>query len=294
MIRDVTGLNESRDASTPDVNALVGVQKLAAANSNVATRHILQAGLYLTLKTCENIALRVNDSLMFPLTRMALINSITNFNTQTLDELMTVNLHDFGIFIELEPDEEEKSKLEENIQTALRTQSINLEDAIDIRQVNNLKLANQLLRKKRKEKQEEQQESKMAEIEAQGQAQSETAERSALAEMQKQEALTSSKVQIEQAKAQFEMEKLQTEAKIKRELMGLEFDYQMQLAKLASQGVTQKEKEIEDRKDNRTKLQATQQSEMITQRKQDGLPINFESAGNDNLGGIGLEQFNPQ
>ena len=294
MIRDVTGLNESRDASTPDVNALVGVQKLAAANSNVATRHILQAGLYLTLKTCENIALRVNDSLMFPLTRMALINSITNFNTQTLDELMTVNLHDFGIFIELEPDEEEKSKLEENIQTALRTQSINLEDAIDIRQVNNLKLANQLLRKKRKEKQEEQQESKMAEIEAQGQAQSETAERSALAEMQKQEALTSSKVQIEQAKAQFEMQKLQTEAKIKRELMGLEFDYQMQLAKLASQGVTQKEKEIEDRKDNRTKLQATQQSEMITQRKQDGLPINFESAGNDNLGGIGLEQFNPQ
>jgi hypothetical protein len=294
MIRDVTGLNESRDASTPDVNALVGVQKLAAANSNVATRHILQAGLYLTLKTCENIALRVNDSLMFPLTRMALINSITNFNTQTLDELMTVNLHDFGIFIELEPDEEEKSKLEENIQTALRTQSINLEDAIDIRQVNNLKLANQLLRKKRKEKQEEQQESKMAEIEAQGQAQSETAERSALAEMQKQEALTSSKVQIEQAKAQFEMEKLQTEAKVKRELMGLEFDYQMQLAKLASQGVTQKEKEIEDRKDNRTKLQATQQSEMITQRKQDGLPINFESAGNDNLGGIGLEQFNPQ
>ena len=294
MIRDVTGLNESRDASTPDVNALVGVQKLAAANSNVATRHILQAGLYLTLKTCENIALRVNDSLMFPLTRMALINSITNFNTQTLDELMTVNLHDFGIFIELEPDEEEKSKLEENSQTALRTQSINLEDAIDIRQVNNLKLANQLLRKKRKEKQEEQQESKMAEIEAQGQAQSETAERSALAEMQKQEALTSSKVQIEQAKAQFEMEKLQTEAKVKRELMGLEFDYQMQLAKLASQGVTQKEKEIEDRKDNRTKLQATQQSEMITQRKQDGLPINFESAGNDNLGGIGLEQFNPQ
>jgi len=294
MIRDVTGLNESRDASTPDVNALVGVQKLAAANSNVATRHILQAGLYLTLKTCENIALRVNDSLMFPLTRMALINSITNFNTQTLDELMTVNLHDFGIFIELEPDEEEKSKLEENIQTALRTQSINLEDAIDIRQVNNLKLANQLLRKKRKEKQEEQQESKMAEIEAQGQAQSETAERSALAEMQKQEALTSSKVQIEQAKAQFEMQKLQNEAKIKRELMGLEFDYQMQLAKLAAQGVTQKEKEIEDRKDNRTKLQATQQSEMITQRKQDGLPINFESAGNDNLGGIGLEQFNPQ
>ena len=294
MIRDVTGLNESRDASTPDANALVGIQKLAAANSNVATRHIMQAGLFLTLKTCENIALRVNDSLMFPLTRMSLINSITNFNTQTLDELMTVNLHDFGIFIELEPDEEEKAKLEENIQTALRTQSINLEDAIDIRQINNLKLANQLLKKKRKEKQESEEESKLAQIEAQGQSQAETAERTALAEMQKQEALTASKVQIEQAKAQFEMEKLQTEAKVKRELMGLEFDYNMQLAKMHAQGNTQKEKEIEDRKDKRTKLQATQQSEMITQRKQDGLPINFESAGNDTLGGIGMEQFSPQ
>jgi hypothetical protein len=294
MIRDVTGLNEARDGGTPDKNSLVGIQKLAAANSNVATRHIMQAGLFLTLKTCENIALRVNDSLMFPLTRMSLINSITNFNTQTLDELMTVNLHDFGIFIELEPDEEEKAKLEENIQTALRTQSINLEDAIDIRQINNLKLANQLLRKKRKEKQEAEEESKLAQIEAQGQAQSETAERSALAEMQKQEALTSSKVQIEQAKAQFEMQKLQTEAKVKRELMGLEFDYNMQLAKMNAQGTTQKEKEIEDRKDKRTKLQATQQSEMITQRKQDGLPINFESAGNDTLGGIGMEQFSPQ
>jgi len=294
MIRDVTGLNEARDGGTPDKNSLVGIQKLAAANSNVATRHIMQAGLFLTLKTCENIALRVNDSLMFPLTRMSLINSITNFNTQTLDELMTVNLHDFGIFIELEPDEEEKAKLEENIQTALRTQSINLEDAIDIRQINNLKLANQLLRKKRKEKQEAEEESKLAQIEAQGQAQSETAERSALAEMQKQEALTASKVQIEQAKAQFEMQKLQTEAKVKRELMGLEFDYNMQLAKMNAQGTTQKEKEIEDRKDKRTKLQATQQSEMITQRKQDGLPINFESAGNDTLGGIGMEQFSPQ
>ena len=142
MIRDTTGLNEARDGSQPDSNALVGLQKLAAANSNVATRHILQASLYLTLKTCENISLRVADSLMFPLTRMSLISSISNFNTETLAELSQVNIHDFGIFIELEPDEEEKANLEKNIQIALQTQSINLEDAIDIREVSNLKLAN--------------------------------------------------------------------------------------------------------------------------------------------------------
>ena len=294
MIRDVTGLNEARDGSVPDKNSLVGLQKLAAANSNTATRHILQASLYLTLMTCENISLRVNDSLMFPLTRMSLINSISNFNTNTLDELMKVNIHDFGIFIELEPDDEEKAQLEQNIQVALSTQSIDLEDAIDIRNVNNLKLANTLLKKRRQDKQAKDQQLKLQQIQAQGQAQAETAEKTALAELQKQEAMTSSKVQLEQAKSQFEIQRMQTEAEIKRGLMQQEFNYNMELAKEQSRVITQKEKQIEDRKDERLKIQGTQQSEMITQRKEDGLPINFESKGNDNLGGIGLEQFAPR
>ena len=294
MIRDVTGLNEARDGSNPDKNSLVGLQKLAAANSNTATRHILQASLYLTLMTCENISLRVNDSLMFPLTRMSLINSISNFNTNTLDELMKVNVHDFGIFIELEPDDEEKAKLEQNIQVALSTQSIDLEDAIDIRNVNNLKLANTLLKKRRQEKQAKDQQLKLQQIQAQGQAQAETAEKTALAELQKQEAMTNSKVQLEQAKSQFEIQRLQTEAEIKRGLMQQEFNYNMQLAKENSRVIAEKEKQIEDRKDKRLKIQGTQQSEMITQRREDGLPINFESKGNDNLGGIGLEQFAPR
>ena len=152
MIRDVTGLNEARDASSPDKNSLVGLQKLAAANSNTATRHILQGSLYLTQKTCENISLRVADSLMYPLTRMSLESSISKYNTHTLQELMKLNIHDFGIFINLEPDEEEKQQLETNIQIALKTNSIYLEDAIDIREVKNLKLANQLLKFRRKKK----------------------------------------------------------------------------------------------------------------------------------------------
>ena len=294
MIRDVTGLNEARDGSVPDKNSLVGIQKLAAANSNTATRHILQASLYLTLRTCENISLRVSDSLMFPLTRMSLINSISNFNTNTLDELTSVNIHDFGIFIELEPDDEEKAKLEQNIQVALSTQSIDLEDAIDIRNVNNLKLANTLLKKRRQEKQAKDQELKLQQIQSQAQAQAETAEKTILAELQKQEALTNSKVQVEQAKSQFEIQRMQTEAEIKRGLMQQEFDYNIKLAKEQSRVISEKEKEIEDRKDKRIKLQGTQQSEMITQRKQDGLPINFESKGNDNLGGVSLDQFAPR
>ena len=168
MIRDTTGLNEARDGSSPDKNALVGLQKMAAANSNTATRHILKSLMYITIKTAENISLRVNDALQFPLTKESLLNSINNFNVATLEEMEKVAMHDFGIFLELEPDEEEKQQLEQNIQVSLQQGGIDLEDAIDIRQINNLKLANQLLKVKRTQKQKRDQEIQQANIAAQG------------------------------------------------------------------------------------------------------------------------------
>ena len=294
MIRDVTGLNEARDGTLPDKQSLVGLQKLAAANSNVATRHILQAGLFLTLRTCENISLRVADSLMFPLTRISLEQSISKYNVGTLDELIDLNIHDFGIFLELEPDEEEKAVLEQNIQIALKAGQIDLEDAIDIREVNNLKLANQMLKQRRRKKQEKDQEMQQANIQAQAQANAQLAEQTAMVETQKQQVLTEQKIQIEKMKSEFETNKLEREAQVKLQLMEKEFQYNMQLAKAQIDIETVKEKEIEDRKDERTRIQATQQSELIDQRKNDLLPKNFESAGNDSLGGFGLEQFTPR
>ena len=294
MIRDVTGLNEARDGTLPDKQSLVGLQKLAAANSNVATRHILQAGLFLTLRTCENISLRVADSLMFPLTRISLEQSISKYNVGTLDELIDLNIHDFGIFLELEPDEEEKAVLEQNIQIALKAGQIDLEDAIDIREVNNLKLANQMLKQRRRKKQEKDQEMQQANIQAQAQANAQLAEQTAMVETQKQQVLTEQKIQIEKMKSEFETNKLEREAQVKLQLMEKEFQYNMQLAKAQIDVETVKEKEIEDRKDERTRIQATQQSELIDQRKNDLLPKNFESAGNDSLGGFGLEQFTPR
>jgi hypothetical protein len=294
MIRDVTGLNEARDGTLPDKQSLVGLQKLAAANSNVATRHILQAGLFLTLRTCENISLRVADALMFPLTKQSLTSSISRYNVGTLEELMSVNIHDFGIFLELEPDEEEKAVLEQNIQIALKAGQIDLEDAIDIRQVNNLKLANQMLKKRRKEKLARDQQMQQANIQAQAQANAQLAEQTAMIETQKQQVLTEQKIQIEKMKSEFETNKLEREAQVKLQLMEKEFQYNMQLAKAQIDVETVKEKEIEDRKDERTRIQATQQSELIDQRKNDLLPKNFESAGNDSLGGFGLEQFTPR
>jgi hypothetical protein len=294
MIRDVTGLNEARDGSNPDKDALLGLQKMAANASNVATRHINRASNYLTVRTCENISLKVADCLNFPLTKNSLIQSISNFNVEVLKEIEKLNLHDFGIYLELEPDEEEKAQLEQNIQIALQSGGIDLDDAIDIRQIKNLKLANQLLKLKRKKKAEAMQQQQMANIEAQAQANAKASEQSALAEVQKQQALTQEKVNIEQAKSQFEIQRLQTEAQIKKELMAMEFQYNMQLAEARAKSEMQNVNSIEDRKDKRIKMQGTQQSELIDQRKNDKLPKNFESAGNDVLGGFNLEQFSPK
>jgi len=284
MVRDVTGLNEARDGSMPDQDALVGIQK----------RHILKSSLYLTLRTCENIALRVADCLQFPILRDSIQSSISRYNVGTLDELKSLNLHDFGIFLELEPDEEEKATLEQSIQLALQTQSIYLEDSLDIREIKNLKLANQLLKQRRERKTEKDQAAQQANIQAQAQANAEQAERAAMNEVQKQQAIAETTLRVEQGKSQFSIQKLQQEAEIKKQLMELEFQFNMQLAQVESNAKMSNERTKEDRKDERTKIQASQQSELIDQRKNDSLPKSFESAGNDNLGGFGLEQFEPR
>ena len=295
MIRDVTGLNEARDGSMPDANALVGVQKLAAANSNTATRHILQSSLYLTVKTAEAISLRISDILEFSPTRDAFISSIGRFNVGTLDDIANMHLHDFGIFIELAPDEEEKQLLENNIQQALAKDQIYLEDAIDIREVKNLKLANQLLKVRRRKKQEKDQQMQQQNIQAQAQANAQAQQVASQAEIQKQQAITQQNTQLEQMKADLELRRLQTEKELKKELMQFEFNLNMQMKSKDQSLIDAKEKYKEDRKDERTKIQASQQSQLIDQRQGGGKPKNFESAGNDTMGsGFNLEQFEPR
>jgi len=293
MIRDVTGLNEARDGGMPDANALVGLQKMAANASNTATKHIQDASIYLALSTCENISLKIADVLNFPLTKNSLMNSVSTFNVETLKEIEKLNLHDFGIFLEMEPDDEEKAELQKNIQIALQTKEIDIEDAIDINDIRNLKLANQMLKLKRKKKQEREQALVQQNIQAQAQANAESSEKAAMAEVQKQQALTAEKVAIEQAKSNFEMQRMQTEAQIKKELMATEFEYNIQLAQAQVSATQQKEKEIEDRKDKRIEKEGTQQSELIQQRQTQGMPKNFESQGNDVMGGFDLSSFDP-
>ena len=295
MMRDATGLNEARDGSSPDKNALVGVQKLAAANSNTATRHILQSGLFLTAEMAEKISLRISDVLEYSPTATAFIQSIGSHNVGTLKELAELHLHDFGIFLELEPDEEEKQLLENNIQVAIAQNNIELEDAIDIRMIKNVKLANQLLKLRRKKKQERDQQMQQQNIQAQSQANAQAQQVAAQAEVQKQQALTQSKIQLEQAKSELDTNKLYREAELKKHLMQIEFQMNMALAKVKTEAESSVMNKKEDRKDERTKIQASQQSELIDQRKSGKPPKKFESAGNDILSGnFNLGAFEPK
>jgi hypothetical protein len=295
MIRDVTGLNEARDGSTPDKYALVGIQKMAAANSNTATRHILQAGLFLTSEVAQCLSLRISDIIEYSPTKDAFIQQIGAHNVATLEEMSELHLYDFGIFIELQPDEEEKAMLENNIQMALQQQIIELADAIDIREIKNVKLANQLLKLRRAKKLAKDQQMQQQNIQAQSQANIQAQQAAAQMEMQKQQAMVQAEGQMEQMKAQLDAQKQAQEVMYKKELMQLEFQMNMQLKQMEVEATKGKEKQKEDRKDERTRIQASQQSELIDQRKGEKPPKNFESAGNDIMGGgFDLGAFDPR
>jgi hypothetical protein len=274
MLRDVTGLNEARDGSDPDPYALVGVQKLAAANSNTATRHILHSSLYITSSLAEAISIRIKDVLEYHPQRDAMIGGIGRFSVGALKEMDKLHMHDFGIFLELDPDQEEKQLVENNIQAALSRDQIHLEDVIDIRQVKNIKLANQLLKYRRAKKEATDQLKAERNIAAQSQANAQAAQAAELAKAQAENLKVEAKGKLAQLQAELDVKKLEREAATKKDLMQYEFDLNVKL------------KEME--------LDAKKQIELQKPPSNPEPRKGFESSGNDVLGGIDLSRFEPR
>jgi hypothetical protein len=293
MLRDVTGLNEARDGSTPDSYSLVGLQKLAALSSNTATRHILDSGLQITERLCTSLSSRIADMLEYSEFREEFVNQIGKFNVGILDEISKLYLSDFGIFIEVTPDEEQQKMLEQNIQMALQRDSINLEDAIDIREIRNLKLANQVLKLKRIAKQDLEQQQKSASAQQQAQINQQSQQIAAKMAAQKIQMETQAAMQIEEAKADFSVKKMRGEAAIKAELMNLEFQLQMKLKGVEIEGLKSREIQREDAKSDRISQSSTEQSKLIEQRKNNLPPVTFES-NEDSLDGFDLAEFEPR
>ena len=293
QIRQVTGLNEARDGSMPDPNSLVGLQKLAALNSNTATRHILDASLYVYKTMAEALTYRVGDILQYADFKDEFTNQIGKYNVNILNSISDLYIYDFGIFIEVAPDEEQKAMLEQNIQMALSKGGIDLEDAIDIREIRNIKLANQLLKAKRKSKQAREEKMAMQKQAMQQQGQMQAQEMAAQAAMAKEQQMIQGKMQLKQAEVSFEIEKLKQEAMLKQQLMQVEFQMQMQLKGADMQGLQQREDQREDAKSERISQQNSEQSKLINQRKNNLPPMTFES-NEDSLDGFDFAEFNPR
>jgi hypothetical protein len=293
MIRSVTGLNEARDGSNPDPNALVGVQKLAALNSNTATRHILEGSLFMTRTLAEALSCRVADILEYADFKEEFVMQIGKHNVRMLDEIKDLYIYDFGIFIEVSPDEEQRAQLEANIQMALSRGDISLEDAIDIREIKNLKLANQLLKLSRSRNFEQMQMAEMQKQQAQAQMNMQSQQMAAEISAQKMQLEAQSKMQVKQAEVAFEIEKMRNEAELKKSLMAEEFSYQMQIKGIEVAGIKDRDKMKEEEKAKRIDKQNTQQSKLIEQRQKELPPISFES-NEDSLDGFDFSEFEPR
>jgi len=293
MIRSVTGLNEARDGSTPNPDALVGVQKLAALSSNTATRHILDGSLYIYRTLAEALTYRVADILEYSDFKEDFINKIGKYNVSILGEISELYLYDFGVFIELSPDEEQKAMLEQNIQMALSKGDINLEDAIDIREIKNIKLANQLLKVKRKAKQEQDEQREMQKQAMISQQQLKSQELAAQVAVQKIELETQGKLKYKQGEMQLEIERNKAEAQLKSQLMEQEFQYNLRLRNMDGMALAQREESREKAKSQRISQQNSEQSKLINQRKNNLPPQNFES-NEDSLDGFDLAEFEPR
>ena len=293
MIRTVTGLNEARDGSTPDPNSLVGLQKLAALNSNTATRHILEGGLFIYRSIAEALTYRVADILEYADFRDEFINQIGRYNVATLENIADLYIYDFGIFIEISPDEEQKSQLEANIQMALSRGNIDIEDAIDIREIRNIKLANQLLKMKRIKKEQREEKMGMQKQAIVSEQQLKSQQLAGQVAMQKIEMETNSKVKLKQAEVAFDIERMKQEAALKSQLMQIEFQFNKELGMMNTQLLKDREDTKEKAKDKRISIQNTQQSKLIEQRKNNLPPVNFES-NEDSLDGFEFSEFEPR
>jgi hypothetical protein len=241
----------------------------------------------------EAMTYRVADILQYADFKEDFANRIGKYNVSILNEIKDLYVYDFGIFIEISPDEEEKAQLEQNIQIALSKGDINLEDAIDIREIKNIKLANQLLKVKRVKKQDREERLQMQQQAMVAQQNLQSQQMAAETAMAKIQAETQAKMQIKQAEVAFEIEKMKNEAVLKQQLMQTEFDMQMQLKGMDTQTLKQREDEKEKAKDKRISIQNSQQSKLIEQRKNNLPPIDFES-NEDSLDGFDLAEFEPR
>jgi hypothetical protein len=281
LIRDLTGINPARDGSLKH-DALLGVNQMAQLASNTATKHIVQTAVELNRKVFELISTRING--IFKYSEAEHIKEIYSnvVGQNMLDSLFVLadrHLHEFGFLFEMQPTETEFQEFKEDLGIALQEGSIDVEIKIEASRLVkiNPKLATEYLMyyRRKKIKQSQDQQMMLAQNKSQNDAQA------AQSKIQAELEAYSQKKQIDlkymEQLSEIEIMKESRLQEIRMPINDKEFQQEVYLKQIGDQSNYGINKFKEDRKDDRTKMQAGQQSKLIDQRTKDREPIDFES-----------------
>jgi hypothetical protein len=276
QMRDVIGLNRASDASSPDKDSLVGVQKLAALNSNIATRHVLDGAGDVTKRLAEAITYRTHDLLKYSPLKEDFARKIGATAVKTLESIKDLHLHDFAIFLDLHLDDEQRAKLENDMTIAIEKGMLSVADKYKVLNIKNFKLALAYMTILMNKYQKKAQEQKLEEFKAQSDANAQSAERAEAARQQTVQMTAQFEMQQQQLINQGLLEKEKLKGSEDRLSLEMKINGDMAIAQLNGQVAMNKFNELENRKDDRTRMQASQQSQLITQRQRDENPKDFE------------------
>ena len=266
MIRDATGVNEMMDASTPKGDTLVGVQQSAIAAGNNAIYDITNASMILFKKVCEDIVkclqILPSESVIYQVYE----NAVGKENMSVLSSFNDLPMYNFGVQVVKEMEDQDRAYLEQNIQISLQQKELDIEDAIAIRSMKDVNQAERLLVIRRKKRMAAQQQ--MAQQNSQQQAQIQQASA---------QATSQAKMQELQMEAQLESQKLQLQAQLEAQLEEVKHQFRKEIEIIKAQatlGFKEDDKNFkekldvlkEDRKDDRVKKQAVEQSKLMSQR----------------------------
>ena len=267
MVRDVTGVNEAMDASTPKGDALVGVREQAIAAGNNAIYDITNASMMLFQSVCDDLVkcLQVlpRESVVFE----AYSNAVGKENMGVVTSFENLPMYNFGVTVRKNMDDRERQFLEQSIQVSLQQQQIDLEDAMAVRDLKDVEQAERLLAVRRAKKPQTQQ--KMAHQNSQMQAEQaqQAAVSSAQAKQQQLQMEAELEVQKIQAKAQADIQVAQALHQFKKEIEMIKAQATLGF-KTDEQEFKEKIEVLkEDRKDERVEKQAVAQSKLMSQRK---------------------------
>tara|TARA_R100000008_G_C3583311_1_gene170198 strand:- start:189 stop:2600 length:2412 start_codon:yes stop_codon:yes gene_type:complete len=273
MIRDVTGVNEAREGAQPSSEALVGIQKMQLMASNNATRALNDGYLSLVKRVGECTSMRLQDLVKYDKPLKGYTTALGENVMKSFKINKDISNYDFGIFLDVSPDEVEKQMLEQNIQVSLSQKELRIEDAISIRSIKNVKLANQMLILRRDKYMEEQQMQALESSKANAQQQQQASQMAQIAKQQELSAQSQMKMQEQVKEQQALMARMEQEYKLKNIFEEKNHERRMKELQLQNASKLAEAKSSSESKKDSIAKSAHFQSQMIEQRKGAEEPI---------------------